>query len=89
MHSDSPATLPTTKEKPVEDRSQPHKTRRTILPSLKPRRSILPSIASISQYFKDLLLPDRAIKLRHTDSNQTQQEHTTADNYVLFDLYVT
>ena len=32
MHSDPPATLPTTKEKPVEDRSQPHKTRRTILP---------------------------------------------------------
>ena len=78
MHSDPPATLPTTKEKPVEDRSQPHKTRRTILPSIKPRRSILPSIASISQYFKDLLLSDRSIKLRH--SNQTQQEHTTADN---------
>ena len=74
MHSDPPAT----KEKPVEDRLQPHKTRRTILPSLKPRRSILPSIASISQYFKDLLLSDRAIKLCH--SNQTQQEHTTVDN---------
>ena len=75
MHSDPPATLPVTKEKPVEDRLQPHKTRRTILPSIKPRRSILPFIASISQYFKDLLLPDRAIKLRH--SNQTQQ---AADN---------
>ena len=60
--------------KPVQDSSQPHKPSRLL--SIKPRRGILPSITSIGRYFKDLLLPDRAIKHRH--SNQAQE--TTASN---------
>ena len=60
--------------KPVQDSSQPHKPSRLL--SIKPRRGILPSITSIGRYFKDLLLPDRAIKHRH--SNQAQE--ATASN---------
>ena len=61
--------------KPVQDSSQPHKPSRLL--SIKPRRGILPSITSIGRYFKDLLLPDRAIKHRH--SNQVQEPTTTND----------
>ena len=61
--------------KPVQDSSQPHKPSRLL--SIKPRRGILPSITSIGRYFKDLLLPDRAIKHRH--SNQAQELTTTND----------
>ena len=61
--------------KPVQDSSQPHKPSRLL--SIKPRRGILPSITSIGRYFKDLLLPDRAIKHRH--SNQAQDPTTTND----------
>ena len=66
MDSDPPTTQEIAKP-------QPHKTHRSnILPStIKPRRGILPSIASLGRYFNKLLLPDRAIKRRH--SNQTQQ----------------
>ena len=66
---------PATQEKitkPVQDSSRPHKPfRSTILPTIKPRRGILPSITSIGRYIKELLLPDRTIKHRH--SNQTQE----------------
>ena len=60
---------------------QPHKTHRSnILPStIKPRRGILPSIASLGQYFNKLLLPDRANKRRHSN-NQTQQSSPAANN---------
>ena len=61
--------------KPVQDSSQPHKPSRLL--SIKPRRGILPSITSIGRYFKDLLLPDRAIKYRH--SNQAKVPTTTND----------
>ena len=61
--------------KPVQDSSQPHKPSRLL--SIKPRRGILPSITSIGRYFKDLLLPDRAIKHRH--SNQAQDPTTSND----------
>ena len=61
--------------KPVQDSSQPHKPSRLL--SEKPRRGILPSITSIGRYFKDLLLPDRAIKHRH--SNQAQDPTATND----------
>ena len=62
-------------DKPVQDSPRPQKAHRSnILPTIKPRRSILPSIASVGQLFKNLLLPDRAIKLRH--SNQTQEPNT-------------
>ena len=61
--------------KPVQDSSQPHKPSRLL--SIKPRRGILPSITSIGRYFKDLLLPDRAIKHRH--SNQAKDPTTTND----------
>ena len=61
--------------KPVQDSSQPHKPSRLL--SEKPRRGILPSITSIGRYFKELLLPDRAIKHRH--SNQAQDPTTTND----------
>ena len=61
--------------KPIQDSSQPHKPSRLL--SIKPRRGILPSITSIGHYFKDLLLPDRAIKHRH--SNQVQEPTTTND----------
>ena len=56
---------PATQEKvtkPVQDSSRPFRS--TILPTIKPRRGILPSITSIGQYIKELLLPDRAIKDR-------------------------
>ena len=70
LHTRMDSDPPTTQEiaKP-----QPHKTHRSnILSStIKPRRGILPSIASLGRYFNKLLLPDRAIKHRH--SNQTQQ----------------
>ena len=73
---------PATQEKitkPVQDSSRPHKSsRRTILPTIKPRRGILPSITSIGRYIKELLLPDRAIKHRH--SNQTQETSSTAND---------
>ena len=73
---------PTTQEKitkPVQDSSRPHKPfRSTILPTIKPRRGILPSITSIGQYIKELFLPDRAIKHRH--SNQTQETSSTAND---------
>ena len=55
--------------KPVQDSSQPHKPSRLL--SEKPRRGILPSITSIGRYFKDLLLPDRAIKHRHSNQEPT------------------
>ena len=60
---------------------QPHKTHRSnILPStIKPRRGILPSIASLGRYFNKLLLPDRATKRRHSN-NQTQQSSPAANN---------
>ena len=62
-------------DKPVQDSPRPQKAHRSnILPTIKPRRSILPSIASVGRLFKNLLLPDRAIKLRH--SNQTQEPNT-------------
>ena len=65
MDSDPPTTQEIAKP-------QPHETHRSnILHStIKPRRGILPSIASLGRYFNKLLLPDRAIKRRH--SNQTQ-----------------
>ena len=55
MDSDPPTTQEIAKP-------QPHKTHRSnILPStIKPRRGILPSIASLGRYFNKLLLPDRA-----------------------------
>ena len=67
MDSDPPTTQEIAKP-------QPHKTHRSnILPStIKPHRGILPSIASLGRYFHKLLLPDRAIKRRHSN-NQTQQ----------------
>ena len=61
--------------KPVQDGSRLHKPSRLL--SIKPCRGILPSITSIGRYFKDLLLPDRAIKHRH--SNQAQEPTTTND----------
>ena len=61
--------------KPVEDSSQPHKPSRLL--SIKPRRGILPSITGIGRYFKDLFLPNRVIKHRH--SNQAQETTTTND----------
>ena len=61
-------------DKPVQDSPRPQKAHRSnILPTIKQRRSILPSIASVGRLFKSLLLPDRAIKLR---SNQTQEPNT-------------
>ena len=62
--------------KPVQDSPRPQKAHRSNinLPTIKPRHSILPSIASVGRLFKNLLLPDRAIKLRH--SNQTQEPNT-------------
>ena len=63
-----------TAQEPVQDSPQPQKAHRSnILPTIKRRRSILPSIASVGRLFKSLLLPDRAIKLR---SNQTQEPNT-------------
>ena len=61
--------------KPVQDSSQPHKPSRLL--SEKPLRGILPSITSIGRFFKDLFLPDRAIKHRH--SNQAQETNITND----------
>ena len=74
MDSDPPTTEEIAKP-------QPHKTHRSnILPStIKPRRDILPSIASLGRYFNKLLLPDRATKHRHSN-NQTQQSSPAANN---------
>ena len=74
MDSDPPTTQEIAKP-------QPHKTHRSnILPStIKPRRGILPSIASLGRYFNKLLLPDRATKRRHSN-NQTQQSSPAANN---------
>ena len=47
----------------------------SLQPQSKPHRGILPSIASVGQLFKKLFLPDREIKLRH--SNQIQELNTT------------
>ena len=74
MDSDPPTTQEIAKP-------QPHKTHRSnILPStIKPRRGILPSIASLGRYFNKLLLPDRATKRRRSN-NQTQQSSPAANN---------
>ena len=74
MDSDPPTTQEIAKP-------QPHKTHHSnILPStIKPRRGILPSIASLGRYFNKLLLPDRATKRRHSN-NQTQQSSPAANN---------
>ena len=74
MDSDPPTTQEITKP-------QPHKTHRSnILPStIKPRRGILPSIASLGRYFNKLLLPDRLTK-RRRGNNQTQQSSPAANN---------
>ena len=74
MDSDPPTTQKIAKP-------QPHKTHRSnILPStIKPRRGILPSIASLGRYFNKLLLPDRATKRRRSN-NQTQQSSPAANN---------
>ena len=62
---------PTTQErsKPVQDISQ-EPNRRNILPTTK-TQDIFSIIASLSQHMKDILLPDRTIKLRQ--SNETQE----------------
>ena len=67
MDSDHPATQEMTK--PGQDSSQSPSTTKTT------HREIFLKIASVSQYFKDLLLPDRAIKLRH--SNKVQDDRAT------------
>ena len=64
--------------KPVQDCSQSRKKRSKNIPSLKLRRGILPSITSVGRLFRNLLLPDREIKLRH--SNQTQQPNIPNNN---------
>ena len=64
--------------KPVQNGSQSHKTRSKKIPPIKLRRGILPSIASVGRLFRNLFLPDREIKLRH--SNQTQEPNITNNN---------
>ena len=64
--------------KPAKDSSQSRKTRSKKIPSLKLRRGILPSITSVGRLFRNLLLPDREIKLHH--SNQTQQPNIPNNN---------
>ena len=64
--------------KPVQDSSQSRKTRSKNIPPIKIRRGILPSITSVGRLFRNLLLPDREIKLRH--SNQTQQLNIPNNN---------
>ena len=74
MDSDPPTTQEIAKP-------QRHKTHRSniLLSTIKPRRGILPSIASLGRYFNKLLLPDRATKRRHSN-NQTQQSSPAANN---------
>ena len=76
---------PATQEKitkPVQDSPRPHKpSRRTILPTIKPRRGILPSITSIGRYIKELLLPVSCnhigIVMRHRKSDKGLQMTST------------
>ena len=59
-------------DKPFQDSPRPQKAHRSnILPTIKLRRSILPSIASVGRLFKNLLLPDHAIKHRQTHEPNT------------------
>ena len=63
-------------DKPVQDSPRPQKAHRSnILPTIKRRRSILPSIASVGWLFKNLLLPDRASQASY-HNNQTQEPNT-------------
>ena len=64
--------------RPAKDSSQSRKTRSKNIPPIKLRRGILPSITSVGRLFRNLLLPDREIKLRH--SNQTQQPNIPNNN---------
>ena len=72
------STQPSHTAQEAKDSSQSRKTRSKNIPPIKLRRGILPSITSVGRLFRNLLLPDREIKLRH--SNQTQQPNIPNNN---------